>query len=116
MITGGVHHVSVNVADTATAVDFYVGVLGLEQLPRPELAVRGAWLRAGDQEIHLIEQTVPTDHGQHFALRVADIDDAVVELRLRGVEVPDPSEIAGVCRQTFLHDPFGNRIELNQPS
>ena len=43
-----------------------------------------------------------------------DLDGAVAELRGRGVEVTDPSPV-GTGRQSFLHDPSGNRIELHQP-
>ena len=54
------HHVSLLVADTARAVDFYTGVLGLEIDPdRPELDFPGAWLRVGERQIHLLELSSP---------------------------------------------------------
>ena len=112
----GVHHVSINVTDTAESLAFYVGVLGLTEKPRPDLGFPGAWLAAGDQEIHLLEVAgfePPT--GQHFALGVDDLDAAVAELAERGVEMSRTSEIAGVCRQAFFTDPTGNLVELNQP-
>lgn len=49
--------------------------------------------------------------GQHFAIRVADLDGAVAELRGRGVPVGDPSPV-GPGRQTFVADPAGNTVEL----
>ena len=114
MISTGVHHVSINVADTETARDFYVDVLGFEVLHRPDLGFPGAWLRIGAQQLHLLEKPVPEDHGQHFALAVDDLDEAVTVVRAHGVEVGDPREIEGVCRQAFFRDPSGNRVELNQ--
>lgn len=112
----GVHHVSINVADADEAIAFYTDVLGLTvRSDRPDFSVGGAWLDLGDQQVHLIETDVPDDKGQHFAIRVGDLDAAVTELRDRGVTVTDPSPV-GTSRQSFLHDPSGNRIELHQPA
>jgi glyoxylase I family protein len=111
-----VHHVSINVHDATESVEFYTGVLGLtERSDRPEFGFGGAWLDLGGQQVHLIEAAVPTDHGQHVAMRVADIDAAVAALRRRGIEVSDPKPVA-TSRQCFLHDPSGNLIELHEPS
>jgi glyoxylase I family protein len=48
-------------------------------------------------------------------LLVEDLDDTVVELRERGVEVSDPRPV-GSSRQAFVSDPSGNVIELHQAS
>ena len=52
----GIHHVSINVTDTASAVDFYTSVLGLtERDDRPDFSFNGAWLDAklaGREEPH----------------------------------------------------------------
>lgn len=112
----GVHHVAINVDDVTSAVGFYRDVLGLHlREDRPDFGISGAWLDAGDQQVHLIEAPLPTSAGQHFALRVADVDRAVAELRARGIEVSDPMT-GGPNRQCFLHDPCGNTVELNQPA
>ena len=112
----GVHHVSINVADHTEAHRFYTDVLGLTELPRPDLGFPGSWLAAGDQEIHLLEVAgFEPPKGQHFALGVDDLDATVAELAERRVEMSRTSEIAGVCRQAFFTDPTGNLIELNQP-
>jgi len=105
MRPAGLHHVSINVRDVHAARDFYVGVLGLtERADRPDFGFDGAWLDAGSQQIHLIKADVPPDRGQHFALAVTDLDAAVTE--------PVP---VGSGRQSFLCDPAGNRIELQEP-
>jgi catechol 2,3-dioxygenase-like lactoylglutathione lyase family enzyme len=114
MRPAGVHHVSINVGDVDAALGFYVDVLGLvPRRDRPEFGFGGAWLDAGGQQVHLIEGTPPPACGQHFALRVDDLDDVVTELRARGVDVPAPKPV-GTGRQTFVSDPAGNVVELHQ--
>lgn len=111
----GVHHVSINVADAAESVAFYTEVLGLTaRVDRPDFAIGGAWLDVGAQQVHLIEAPVPDNRGQHFAIRVADLDATIAELRDRGVAVGDPSPV-GTARQAFLEDPSGNVVELHEP-
>ncbi len=113
----GVHHVSVNVRDVDEAAKFYLEVLGLEKLPRPDFGFAGMWLRSGGQQIHLMQVD---DHkapeGQHFAFKVDSLDDAIAELERRGVKVSKPFDLPGGARQAFLRDPSGNLIELNQPT
>jgi len=109
-----VHHVSIMVPDVEAALRFYTDVLGLERrTDRPDLPMGGAWLDAGAQQLHLVEGEAPPGFGQHFALLVDDLDAAVGELRVRGVEVSDPRPI-GRSLQSFLSDPSGNLIELHQ--
>ncbi|MGB0114198.1 MAG: VOC family protein [Ilumatobacteraceae bacterium] len=116
MRPAGVHHVSINVRDADESLAFYTDVLGLtERTDRPDFSFRGAWLDVGGQQVHLIEGDVPTSVGQHFAIRVDDLDAVVSELRGRGVDVRDPKPV-GTARQTFVFDPSGNMIELHQPS
>ena len=106
---------SINVADVDAAIGFYTDVLGLTvRGDRPDFGFGGAWLDAGGQQVHLIESTLPQDLGQHFALLVEDLDAVVAELRDGGVEVSDPSPV-GTSRQSFVHDPSGNLVELHQP-
>jgi glyoxylase I family protein len=115
MRPAGLHHVSINVRDVPAALDFYTRLLGLAERPdRPDFSFDGAWLDAGDQQVHLIEADVPPSLGQHFALAVTDLDAAVAELRGRGVAVTEPVMV-GRGRQAFLTDPAGNRIELQEP-
>ena len=113
--TIGVHHVAINVNDVSAAVEFYRDVLGLEvREDRPDFGIAGAWLDAGDQQVHLVEAPPPGNAGQHFALRVGDVDAAIAELRGGGFEVSDAMS-TGRGRQCFLLDPSGNAVELNQP-
>jgi len=112
MRTIGVHHVSINVKNVDEAIGFYTQVLGLEMREdRPAFAFGGAWLDVGGQQIHLIEGEVPEPLGQHFAFGVEDLDEAITDLRSRGVEVTEPRGV-GSRRQAFFSDPAGNYLEL----
>ena len=112
----GVHHVSLMVTDAAASTRFYTEVLGFEQIARPDFPFDGAWLTIGAQQVHLLEtDEFEAPEGQHFALEVADLDAALDVLAGHGVEASAAKEIEGVCRQSFLRDPTGNLIELNQP-
>ncbi len=109
-----IHHVSINVTDVEAGVRFYTDVLGgVRRTDRPDFAFAGAWIDVGGQQLHLIEAPVPQHLGQHFAVRVADLDSAVSELRAAGVDVSVPVAV-GTGRQAFTADPDGNGVELHQ--
>jgi glyoxylase I family protein len=111
----GIHHVSIMTPDVEATRAFYVDVLGLsERDDRPDFGIGGHWLDAGGQQVHLVEGATPSRAGQHFALRVDDLESVVAELRDKGYEVKDPFH-SGVGRQTVVEDPVGNVVELNQP-
>lgn len=114
MKPAGIHHVSICVADADAGLAFYRDVLGLTPLPRPDLGP-GHWLDAGGQQLHLLQSDEARPQGDHFALLVHDIDEAAADIEACAVKVYRTDGIPGVCRQAFLHDPFGNFIELNEP-
>lgn len=108
------HHVTVLVTDVEKSADFYTRLLGMARFPgRPSHLGPGAWLAAGNQQLHLSLGTPPVAGGQHFALQVADLEAASDELRSEGVKVSAPVTI-GSARQAFLSDPDGNAIELHE--
>ena len=115
MKPSGIHHVSICVRDADEAVAFYTEVLGLTVLPRPDFGFGGHWLDAGGQQVHLMESDEPRPKGDHFAIRVDDLESSVVDIRELGVQVHTIDHMAGAGHQAFLHDPSGNFIELNQP-
>jgi catechol 2,3-dioxygenase-like lactoylglutathione lyase family enzyme len=107
-------HAAFTVDDLDTALEFYA-LLGFAPIPRPDFGFPGAWLKAGDAQIHLVVADDPAPHIlNHVALWVGDIDASVAELRGKGLHVSDPSP-AGDGRQAFLKDPSGNLLELNEP-
>lgn len=109
-----IHHVSVNITDVDAGVAFYVGVLGgTLREDRPDFGFGGAWIDFGGRQLHLIEAPVPANLGQHFAVRVADLNATVAELRAKGFEISDAVAV-GTGLQAFLTDPAGNAIELHE--
>ena len=116
MHTLGIHHVSINVDDVAAAERFYCDILGLSKLPRPDLGFDGAWLQTGQQQVHLLGRSSGSPlPEQHYAFLISDADQLLQRLREHNIEVRSVSEISGVCRQIFVHDPSGNLVEFNQP-
>ena len=97
---------------------FYGGVLGLEEVPPPASLGRGVvWFRAGGggHEVHCFseERLGPNSPGQHFCLEVDDLAAFRQRLSGQGVGIEEATEIPNRPR-CFIHDPFGNRIELTQ--
>jgi catechol 2,3-dioxygenase-like lactoylglutathione lyase family enzyme len=116
MHTLGIHHVSINVDDVEAAERFYCGILGLTKLPRPDLGFDGAWLQTGQQQVHLLGKSSgePLPE-QHYAFLISDADGLLKRLEEHNIKPRSVGEIAGVCRQVFVHDPSGNLVEFNQP-
>ena len=107
-----VDFVSVATRDVARAVAFYRDVLGL---PESEYA---------EAEVETPNVTlsfwVPEEEGEPFqpnragiALRVADVQAAVEEVRAGGAEVVG-IEDTGVCHMGFVNDPDGNVLILHR--
>ena len=116
------HHISFSIADLARSQQFYGGVLGLAELPRPQMGIGGAWYGAGDTEVHLIVKPAGVDAGQppskltpvadHAAFQIDDYDAAVAHLRGAGLEVLETTRAIG---QLWVRDPDGHVIELIVP-
>jgi len=116
-----IHHVSLVVADTQRAVNFYHGVLGLAVCDdRPDLGFAGAWLQIGAQQIHLLEVENPDpvegrpEHGgrdRHLAMSVDNLDEVEVQLNKLGIKV---SRSRSGRAALFCRDPDGNGVELIQ--
>ena len=97
-----------------TARAFYRDLLGMTELPKPaELAKRGGcWFASGEVQIHLgVEGDFRPAKKAHPALRCGGYDSLLGRLRAAGVEVIADDHNPGVTR-CYIHDPFGNRIEL----
>jgi catechol 2,3-dioxygenase-like lactoylglutathione lyase family enzyme len=124
------HHVAVSVSNLARAKEFYEGVLGLEEIPRPAFPFDGAWYRVGNQEVHLIvsrDPTFRTGKGVtledcHFALRVNSFTAALAHLRSKGLRetTDEPGRSMRVNArsvtgypQIHVLDPDRNVIEIN---
>lgn len=107
-----VDFVSVPTRDIARAVSFYRDVL---RLPESEFS---------DAEVETPNVTLsfwqPEEQGEPFvpnengiALRVADVEAALEEMRAAGTEVLG-IEDTGVCHMGFVKDPDGNVLILHR--
>jgi catechol 2,3-dioxygenase-like lactoylglutathione lyase family enzyme len=93
---------------------FYVGVLGMPELPKPPvLAARGGiWVQAGAQELHCgVEKDFAPARKAHPAFSVADLDALARRVTAGGHEVAW-DDTNPELRRFFTHDPFGNRLEF----
>ena len=118
MTVTGIDHVQVAAPQgcEAEARAFYGGLLGLEELPKPEpLRARGGcWFRAGAQELHVgVEDPFAPARKAHPGLVVADLDALAERLSGEGIDVGYDESIPGTKR-FHAADPFGNRLEFRQ--
>ena len=112
MVVEQIDFVSVPTRDTSRAVAWYRDVLGLPESEFAEGEVEtpnvtlGFW-KPEEQG----EPFVPNENG--IALRVADVEAAVEEVRAAGGEVLG-IEDSGVCHMGFVKDPDGNVLILHR--
>jgi lactoylglutathione lyase len=114
------NHVAIHVKDVEASCRFYGDVLELPRLPRPAFTFPGAWFRLGEaQELHIIgERTEPViahNRGNHFALRVDNLDEWEQRLDKLGVNHLSRKTRPDGILQLFLRDPDGHVIELFTP-
>ncbi|MBN1473591.1 MAG: methylmalonyl-CoA epimerase [Syntrophaceae bacterium] len=125
-----VDHIGIAVKSIDEAKKLYNGLLGLEHTGSETVAeqkVTTAFFPVGDAEIELLESTSPDgpiakyiekkgEGIQHIAFRVENIEEALAELKAKGVALIDekPRRGAGGAKIAFLHpkSTFGVLIEL----
>ena len=96
---------------------FYGGVLGMDELPKPDqLAGRGGcWFAAGGEQLHVgVAEPFAPAAKAHPALRVASgegLHRLADDLAAAGHAVTWDDALPGVER-FYVADPFGNRLEL----
>jgi catechol 2,3-dioxygenase-like lactoylglutathione lyase family enzyme len=101
----------------AKARRFYGEILGLAEEAKPEhLAARGGcWFAGGRLRLHLgVETDFRAAQKAHPALRVRGLTALRRWLADEGYPTPQDEPPAGFDR-CYVHDPFGNRIELMEP-
>ncbi|MDH7484007.1 MAG: methylmalonyl-CoA epimerase [Spirochaetales bacterium] len=119
MNTLKVDHIGIAVEKIEAALPVWEGILGLPLHGIEEVAeqkVKTAFMPVGDTEIELLESTDPEGpigkflaaKGQgvhHIAFRVSNIEEALAELKAKGVRLIDetPRYGAGGARIAFIH-------------
>ena len=102
----------------ADAISFYEGLLGIPQVPKPpHLAKRGGcWFERGDLKVHLgVDVNFQPATKAHPAFVVDGVSDLAEAARRAGVRLIEDEPLEGYNR-IYVYDPFGNRIELMEPT
>jgi catechol 2,3-dioxygenase-like lactoylglutathione lyase family enzyme len=115
----GIDHVLLSMpgGGEQAARDFYVGVLGLREVPKPPPLHThgGCWFVSPGSEamsIHLgIDDPFVPARKAHVALLIDDLPGLRAALEAAGAEVRGDDADIGV-RRFYAFDPFGNRLEL----
>ncbi len=116
-----IHHAQVTIPKGAEAAarEFYVGTLGLTEVPKPEaLQGRGGfWLAVGALQVHVgTEEGVDRSSSKaHVAYRVTGLGPLRAQLAAVGIDALDGIPIPGFERFE-IRDPFGNRVEFIEAS
>lgn len=121
-----VDHLGIAVNDIADARAFWTDILGLPfegEETVSEQKVKTAFFPVGESEVELLESTEPDGpiakyiekkgQGiQHVAFRVDNIEQALAELKERGVRLIDetPRQGAGGAKIAFLHPKATNGV------
>lgn len=127
-----VDHLGIAVSNLDESLKFYEGVLGLKCQGSEvveEQKVKTAFLPIGDTEVELLESTAEDgpiakfiasrgEGFQHIAYRVDNIEEAILELKDKGIRMIDekPRYGAGGAKIAFIHPKStgGLLIELCQ--
>lgn len=124
-----IDHATLVVKDLDRSRQFYVGLLGMEEVPRPDFSFEGLWFQAGFTQIHLIlehSESGPAGNSDlrdltktrthHLAFLVDDATEAAKKFKEHGVAMisgPKPRPDGAI--QVFLQDPDGHVIEVTSP-
>lgn len=121
-----IDHVTIIVRNVQASRDFYVGILGMDEVERPSFNFGGAWFQAGATLVHLIEEhdasgpagfpselLKKSSRNHHFAFEVDDAAAAAEKLKELGFTLVDePKKRPDGAVQMFVTDPDGHVIEL----
>jgi methylmalonyl-CoA/ethylmalonyl-CoA epimerase len=126
-----IDHIGIAVKNLDETVAFYGQVMGLEVSSSEVFnGMKIAFLRIGDSELELLEDLTPDgaiarhiakcgEGMQHVAYRVDDIEQALQDMRTKGIELIDerPRPGARNARVAFLHprSTKGVLIEFVEP-
>jgi len=121
-----IDHIGVAVKSVGEAGKFYTEVLDLkiEDIENvPDQKVNVAFIPISESEVELVESTHPDgpvaryidsrgEGVQHIALRVENIEEALAELKAKGVRLidPEPRKGAGGAKIAFIHPKETNGV------
>ena len=121
-----IDHIGIAVKKIAEAGKFYTDVLGLkiEEIENVvDQKVNVAFIPISQSEVELVESTHPDgpvakyidargEGVQHIAFRVENIEEALAELKAKGVRLidPEPRKGAGGAKIAFIHPKETNGV------
>jgi catechol 2,3-dioxygenase-like lactoylglutathione lyase family enzyme len=116
-------HVTIVIKDLDKTRQFYVDILGMQEVPRPNFPFVGQWFQAGATQIHTILEAPGTgkagtavetnSRGHHFAFLVENAEEAYREVFNLGLPiVSPPKKRPDGAVQVFVQDPDGHLVEL----
>ena len=123
-----IDHIGIAAKSIDQAAPFWSSILGLPIAGREEVAEQKtttAFLPVGESELEILESTSPEgaiarfvesrgEGIQHIALRVDNLEEALQELREKGVRLIDekPRQGAGGAKIAFIHPKATNGVLL----
>lgn len=124
-----IDHATLVVADLEKSREFFAGLLGMEEVPRPDFGFPGLWFQAGSTQIHLNVQSdeagpagltydaTKITRALHIAFEVEDAAAAADVLREQGVDIiAGPRSRPDGAIQLYILDPDGHQIEITSPA
>jgi lactoylglutathione lyase len=119
-------HVTLICADLEATRRFYVDVLGMSEVQRPDFKFPGLWFQTGNMQIHATQQSPEagkagwgdrgnkiTSRGHHIAFAVDDVSQTLALVQAHGVRIASPlQQRPDGFKQLYLYDPDGHVVEL----
>ncbi|TLS37717.1 VOC family protein [Pseudalkalibacillus caeni] len=109
------HHVQVCIptGKESEARDFYTGILGFEEIEKPDALKKngGLWYRVGDVELHIGTEPETENSKRHPAFQISQLDEVREYLQQNQIKIKEEIQVPGMKRFSFF-DPFNNRIEF----
>jgi catechol 2,3-dioxygenase-like lactoylglutathione lyase family enzyme len=119
-------HVTIICADLEATRRFYVDVLGMTEVSRPNFGFPGLWFQVRNVQIHATQQSpeagqagwgdrggTVTSRGHHIAFAVDDVVKALEIVKELGVRIASPlQQRPDGFKQAYLYDPDGHVVEL----
>ena len=116
----GMNHFTVIAEDAQATLDFYVGLLGLREGPRPDLGFPGAWLYAeGSPQaiLHIyFDRPLPSQRAgviDHMAFTAQDLKAVKARFDARNHKYDLRRQAGAGTWQLFSFDPNGAKVELD---
>ena len=115
----GMNHFTIVAEDERTTLDFYVGLLGLQVGPRPDLGFPGAWLYAAGPHpvLHMyFGRPMPSTRTgviDHMAFSATGLKAMKARFDAAGVKYDLRQQAGAGTWQLFTFDPNGAKVELD---